>query len=327
MAMRSDGKCPTGVTVSDLQKHHPDKLNISSRDPAEAVVTQLVARLFAAARQYEVGLIDDLDTEFVHRYRVLIRKSRALLSLFKKTLSTQRHRELRSALKGFAGATGRLRDLDVFLLAADSYRQALLPAQHAEAQQLFARIEGLRREAWQETAAVLQGDRYRAEAERVLGVMQAGPDCCGSSSQVAIEPLVKEKALVQFDRIVSIARQVDLHSPATAIHRLRIECKRLRYLLELFDSFFLEKDIPRLVAQLKGVQDCLGHFNDLAVQRSLLAELAGRAKTEAGQRACIESLQEGLAARQSAVHRQLLQELAMFSDPARNKSMRQVFSF
>ena len=48
---------------------------------------------------------------------------------------------------------------------------------------------------------------------------------------------------------------------------MRIEAKKLRYLLEFFSSLFPQPAMAPLLEQLRRVQDHLGHLNDLAVQQ------------------------------------------------------------
>jgi len=54
------------------------------------------------------------------------------------------------------------------------------------------------------------------------------------------------------------------------VHKLRIECKKLRYLLEFYSSLFASGLIPALIRQLKILQDYLGEFNDYSVQQVAL---------------------------------------------------------
>jgi CHAD domain-containing protein len=59
------------------------------------------------------------------------------------------------------------------------------------------------------------------------------------------------------------------------LHRLRIECKELRYLLEFFSRLFPQKIIRGLIGQLKKLQDILGEFNDFRVEEQHLQDIAG----------------------------------------------------
>jgi len=58
------------------------------------------------------------------------------------------------------------------------------------------------------------------------------------------------------------------------LHVLRIECKKLRYLMEFFASLFSRKKIRILIDQLKKLQDNLGDFNDLGIQKEYLLNIS-----------------------------------------------------
>jgi CHAD domain-containing protein len=58
---------------------------------------------------------------------------------------------------------------------------------------------------------------------------------------------------------------------AAAMHKLRIECKKLRYAAEFFRPLF--EGMDTFISHMKGLQDLLGTMNDVAVTRHLLDEL------------------------------------------------------
>jgi CHAD domain-containing protein len=65
-------------------------------------------------------------------------------------------------------------------------------------------------------------------------------------------------------------------SPDEDLHQLRIQCKKLRYILEFFTSLFPPAEMKLAIKQLKRLQDNLGTFNDLSVQQEMLQQyLAG----------------------------------------------------
>ncbi len=70
----------------------------------------------AAMRWNEAGLRADLDSEFLHDWRVAVRRTRCLLGQLKQVFPAGETRRLRSELGWLARLTGPLRDLDVFLL-------------------------------------------------------------------------------------------------------------------------------------------------------------------------------------------------------------------
>lgn len=63
-------------------------------------------------------------------------------------------------------------------------------------------------------------------------------------------------------------------TPAETLHRIRIDCKKLRYLMEFFRSLYEEDASRSLIGELKRLQDNLGEFNDLEVQQGTLRRFA-----------------------------------------------------
>ena len=71
-------------------------------------------------------------------------------------------------------------------------------------------------------------------------------------------------------------RAISADSPAEQLHDLRKRCKELRYLLEIFASVFDPQAYQRALKDLKGLQDCLGEFQDRQVQQEELREFAAQ---------------------------------------------------
>jgi CHAD domain-containing protein len=63
-------------------------------------------------------------------------------------------------------------------------------------------------------------------------------------------------------------------SPAGDLHGLRKRCKELRYALEVFAPLIDHAARKRAVADLKGLQDVLGRFQDSEVQRHAMRGFA-----------------------------------------------------
>ena len=72
----------------------------------------------------------------------------------------------------------------------------------------------------------------------------------------------------RYGRVIELGTAIDESTPDADLHRLRIECKKLRYLLEFFSSLFPADEIRLIVGHLKSLQDNLGDFNDLSVQQA-----------------------------------------------------------
>jgi CHAD domain-containing protein len=98
-------------------------------------------------------------------------------------------------------------------------------------------------------------------------------------------------------------------TPADAVHRLRIDSKKLRYLLEIFRSLY-DPRIASLIKELKKLQDHLGDFNDLEVQqkslvrlaKSMLLDGANQAGTVMAMGRLVEQLEERQSHERAAFH-------------------------
>jgi CHAD domain-containing protein len=71
----------------------------------------------------------------------------------------------------------------------------------------------------------------------------------------------------------------------TDLHSLRKRGKELRYLLEFFGSLYDPAAYRRAVKKLKGLQDCLGEFQDGEVQREAIRGFAEQMLADHGARA------------------------------------------
>ena len=58
-----------------------------------------------------------------------------------------------------------------------------------------------------------------------------------------------------------------------ALHELRLDCKKLRYLLEFLRSLYPSGQIERLIKSLKGLQDVLGQFQDTESQARAVLDI------------------------------------------------------
>ena len=89
------------------------------------------------------------------------------------------------------------------------------------------------------------------------------------SERPSIE-LAVTKITKRYRKIQKSALKINNDTPDEAIHSIRIDGKKLRYLLYFFGGLFDEKKIKKAGKQLKRLQDKLGLFNDLTVQRAYL---------------------------------------------------------
>jgi CHAD domain-containing protein len=86
---------------------------------------------------------------------------------------------------------------------------------------------------------------------------------------------------------------------------LRIKGKKLRYLLEFFKSYYDDAQLDRVVKHMKRLQDNLGDFNDLSVQKQMLGARLDALRSKNLQTIRLAAALGGLIALLSSRHKQV----------------------
>lgn len=264
--LRSQSIQPTHYTLRP-------NFGFTSDDSARDAVQSMINAMLPIARENETGVIADADTEFLHDYRICIRKVRSVLSLIKGVYPERDVEFLKTELGAFARETNRLRDLDVYLLSKSAYEKRLPKSLSAGLTELFDDFAADRAREQKRIATHLASAAYRTRRKKLEAYFNA-PSKIGAAPNAdnSIGSLAAERIYKRYRKIVKAGRAVDADTPDAAIHELRIECKKLRYLLEFFSEIFPDPEVRKVEKQLRRLQSRLGNFNDLSVQQDALLE-------------------------------------------------------
>ncbi|WP_374302072.1 CHAD domain-containing protein [Paracoccus sp. (in: a-proteobacteria)] len=245
----------------------PD-LAIGADTTAFDVAQKIIAAHLDVARRNEPGIIADHDTEFLHDYRVALRKIRSVVSLFKGVYSDAQTAALKKAFSDLMAPTGPLRDLDVYLLGRDDYYAMLPDSLHPGLGLMFRMLADDRQREHRKLAGWLGSDRYRASLDGLGALLAApgdlarGPDADRPAHDYACALIWK-----RYRKACRIAATITDRTPDEQVHELRILCKKLRYLMEFFAPVLPPEDLRLLLRPLKALQENLGLFNDYSVQQ------------------------------------------------------------
>jgi CHAD domain-containing protein len=240
--------------------------SMSAREAAGVIFR----RLLSTMRRNEPGILADIDTEFVHDFRVAVRRTRSALGQFEGVLPDDVTRRFRKAFRRVGRMTNRLRDLDVYLLQRGRYR-GMVPASLAGGlDAVFAAMESERAHELGAVRAALEGEDYGrivGEWGDTLARFSSLPE--SENSAVPAPVLARTFIHRRYLRVLQTGESITDTSADDHLHALRIQCKKLRYLLEFFSSLFPD-EAGDLVRHLKKLQDNLGEFNDYSVQQASL---------------------------------------------------------
>jgi len=251
-------------------KDYSSKLNINL-DPemrADIAGKYIYSHLLKAIKANEQGTIANIDSEFLHDFRVAVRRTRAGLSQIKGILPAHINAYYADFFSWLGQVTGPTRDLDVYLLNFDSYKNSLPDSIKDDLDPLYDFLLNKQQKAQKELAKKLQSSKCLSalsEWEEYLKEpsfkMALEPN-----AKLTIEELADRRIWKIFNRVLQEGEAISGSSPAETLHDLRKSCKKLRYLMEFFQSLYPEQQIKHLIKNLKGLQEVLGDFQDYAVQ-------------------------------------------------------------
>lgn len=248
----------------------PD-IDIVEDAAAWRIASDIITAYLDVARENEAGIIADHDTEFLHDYRVALRKVRSVLSLFKGVYPEEQTAEFKRIASELMSPTGRLRDLDVYLLARDDYFAMLPPSLHKGLSLMFEMFRKERRTAHRALASHLGSTGYRTTITDLQAVFAAtdGPRK-GPMGDAPVGDYARQLIWKRYRKVCRIAREITADTPDEQVHELRIGCKKLRYLMEFFAPLYPAAAVKPILKPLKRLQDNLGLFNDYSVQQTFL---------------------------------------------------------
>lgn len=249
---------------------YSSKLNIKlePQQRADEASKIIYRHLLQTIKDNEQGTIADLDSEFLHDFRVAVRRTRSGLSQIKDVLPEDIRIRFAEFFSWLGEITGPTRDMDVYLLNFDSYKNTLPFSMRKDLNPLYDFLIDKQKSVQQELARKIRSINYCSklvEWEKYL-------DSPVEDTPVEANALLTIKQLSDL-RIWKCYRQV-LHqgnkitedTPGEQLHNLRKTCKKLRYLMEFFQNLYSDEQIKNLVKDLKGLQEVLGDFQDYEVQ-------------------------------------------------------------
>jgi CHAD domain-containing protein len=297
---------------------------------ADAAGRRIFLALLATMEANEAGAIADLDSEFLHDFRVAVRRSRSALGQLRGVLPPAVLARFQEEFGWLGAVTSPTRDLDVYLLNFPQYQARLPRGQRADLAPLQEFLQTRQREAQRALARHLRSRRYRSLKRDWRAFLEAppGPDAPPRAARPVLG-VARGRIWKVYRRVLRDGAALDAGSPAEAFHELRKTCKKLRYLLEFFHSLFPGDDVVALVKSLKTLQDNLGVHNDLEVQASALTGFGQRMQQEGrAPAACLMAmgqLVDDLGRRQVRTRGEFAPLFARFSAGQTRKLFRTLF--
>jgi CHAD domain-containing protein len=252
-----------------------------------------------AAKTIHLGLLDtleanvdgarrNLDSEFLHELRVATRRTRSALSQIKDVFPESVVVDFKQRFAWLQQATGPMRDLDVYLLDLPALERRLPEGLRTDLQPLQRLLGEQYQAVHAELVRALESERFTSLLRAWRGFLEAdaheptpadaatsnGSDPLPKRAEQPIKRVADRRIRTMLKRVRDEGRAITDASPPEELHELRKSCKKLRYLMEFFQSLYDKQRIREQIKQTKLLLDNLGRFQDTAVQAEHLRETA-----------------------------------------------------
>jgi CHAD domain-containing protein len=246
--------------------------------PGDVAVARVLLSFLDEMEAAWEGTVADLDIEFLHDFRVAVRRSRSAVKLLGDLLPADLAAWAAAELRWLGELTAPARDLDVHLQDLPSLTARLTSGRPEDLEPMMLHLT---RQRASERRRLVRGlrsarfERWRVRWRTELAEL-AGRE--GWAGEPSARPTAREIGLQRlagaYRRVLRRGSRITPGSPAQDLHDLRKRGKELRYLLEIFTPLLEPTGARSAVKELKAVQDVLGTFQDSEAQREAIHVLA-----------------------------------------------------
>jgi len=268
----------------------------------------------------------------VHDFRVAVRRTRSALGQIKHVFPAKTTDRFKKDFAFVGKLSNQLRDLDVYLLKEDTYKAILPAALGDDIDPLFDYLREERAKALREVISGLKSKecaQILEDWEIFLNEPPQGSPTAPNAGLPIID-LARKRIYKKYWGVVKTGKLILENTEDKMLHILRIECKKLRYLIEFFSSLFPGDKINVLIEQLKKLQDNLGDFNDFRIQVEYLLNITEKLPVADQQSkrilVSIGSLIGWLDREKQIIRDAFAETFTVFASPANKKLFRELFA-
>jgi CHAD domain-containing protein len=235
--------------------------------------------------------------------------------------------DYRKFFSGLGKLTTPVRDLDVFLIKLDSYQKNLKKPEKENLQPLHQYLLQSRDAAQNDFIDKVRSAEYRQSIRKWHEYLENNEPATPPLENSATPVLKLSNNLIRetYRLALEEGNAITDTSEAAALHELRKTCKKLRYLMEFFQSLYPAREIRELIQALKVLQDNLGDFNDFHVHIGILKTYIEQGSNADTVHAC-NKLIEALEKKQLKTRNKFAERYTAFNDINMQNEFKELFA-
>ncbi len=244
--------------------------------------SETILKLLPVFEDQIEGVMKSDDIEYVHKMRVISRRLRAALPLFRFCFPEKEFKEWVSQLKKVTRLLADARDLDVQIAIKEQYTKNLKsPTEKACVETLLKDHKDRRKNIQSSVVSGLE----KLEASDILqDIRKFCEQTVTEQSNATFDSnRVLEKAhwhiSFRLDDFLSMEKYVYLENKKLKHHQMRIYAKKLRYTMEVFAPLY-KNELAIEIETITAFQDVLGEMHDCDVWEDYIPKFIDKTKTK-----------------------------------------------
>ena len=258
------------------------KLRLDPSMPGDQAMKMILLRLLEIMQQNTSGAIRGIDIEFMHDYRVVLRKIRVVLKQFKQYYPHDTCNEYKRFFSKLSQLTNPVRDIDVFLVQLEDYKAVFDASDWQQMQSMRDYLMQSRAVAQGELNEELKSSGYGQTIKQWHEYLKQSTADAGAAgdNETPVSRLADEMLREINQQTLKQGKALTRSSDAEALHDLRKTFKQLRYLMDFFSSLYPMVELRALTQSMADIQDDLGVFNDRHFQKAMVQAFIEQSEDE-----------------------------------------------
>ena len=249
-------------------------VNIKKEDRTCSATKEILKNMLGLMENNIPGIKSHIDAEFLHDFRVALRRTRTALTQLKGIFKEEYISPFNKGFSDITNRTNMARDLDIQFLSFVELKFNTPDNLKPGLTILLNYLDKLSNKEYNKLAKFLITQKFNNILNKwrkfieISELSQSGENGLNPIGQIAPDYIFE--ALKRVNKKYQIVVK-DFIPPN--MHKLRIACKKLRYILEFFSPLYSQAIYEKTIDSLKTLQDTLGLYQDVEVQKKMLSDI------------------------------------------------------